>query len=132
LEALHRHVDPVVPANALLTRHLIANLDHDDVKIRDAASRQLARLGDTVVEALERARRGPLTVEARMQIDALLCPKENRLFHDERAWWNIIEMLEQTDSPAAKQLLTRLTRKAPSVRVSREASAAPGRLQRGR
>ncbi len=114
---LQNELRPVEPADVLDTALLIQNLDDDSIKVRNSASRHLASLGESVVAALEKARARPLPLEAQLRIDKLLTPWKERRLREEQAWLRVVEMLEQTSTPEAKNLLASLARKAPSARV---------------
>jgi WD40 repeat protein len=130
LEArLEAQLRAVKPADARLAARLIRELDDASVNVRNGASRQLAGLGESVVRALEKARAGPLPLESQLRIDILLDTAKERRLRDELTWQRVVEMLEQTSSEEAKQLLGLLARKAPSAGVAREAASA---LKRGR
>ncbi len=115
---------PVEPADAVDTAFLIQNLDDDDIAVRNSASRHLARLGESVVATLEKARTRPLSFEAKLRIDKLLAPSKARRLREERAWLRVVEMLEQTSTTEARGMLAYLARNAPNPRVAQEAVAA--------
>jgi hypothetical protein len=107
----------------------IAELDSDDFAVREAASRWLAARGESVKDDLERALGSRPSLEVRSRIDRLLgrlkSPEFARLtLRESRA----VEVLEQLASPEAVRLLRRLSRGGTNARLTREASAALGRM----
>jgi RNA polymerase sigma factor (sigma-70 family) len=118
-------------ADAPQTQRLIADLDSDEFAVRERASGELARLGERAEPALRQAlERGP-SPEGRRRIQDLLgkldaAGSSPGTLSTVRA----VEALEHAGTAEARQLLAKLARGAPGVRLTREAQAALGRLAR--
>jgi hypothetical protein len=108
---------------------LIADLDSDDFKTREKASKELANLGRSAEQALREKLRENTSAELRRRIQELLerldrpedDPVQLRLLR-------AIEVLERLGTPKAKSLLRKLVEAAPDADTAREAQAALQRL----
>jgi hypothetical protein len=128
---LRRRLQPVCRPEPEQLRRLIADLDHRRFAVRERASRELERLGESVEGALSRARAGRPSAEMRRRLDLLLerlrmlrffpSPERLRL---SRA----VDVLEQIGSPEARAILAGLARGDPGADLTVEAKAALGRL----
>jgi WD40 repeat protein len=112
-------------------RELLAKLDDDSPPARNEASRKLGELGDLTESALRKALDGKLSAEAKRRVEALLerldDPAADPLaVRRQRA----VGALELIGSPAARACLEELARGLPAARLTREAKAALGRLDR--
>jgi WD40 repeat protein len=110
---------------------LIADLDNDAFAVREAASRELGRMGESAADALRSAlERGP-SPEVRRRVQALL---EKQQRHDlppeQLRQVRAVEVLEYAGSEGAKELLAELARGAPEARLTREAKASLARMER--
>ncbi len=111
---------------------LIQSLDDDRFAVRERAVRRLQELGDLARPALEKALGVALGLEAKQRIEALL--REGLRIDSSPVRlqiWRSLEVLERIGSPAAQEVLERLTKGAPEARLTREALACLERL-RGR
>jgi hypothetical protein len=114
---------PAPPDRGRLDR-LLAALDSDHFDEREAAVRELARLGLTAEPALVRAAEAASSPEARRRIGGLLEGLEPARLRQVRS----VEVLELAGTPAARQVLEDLARGAPEARLSQEAKASLQRL----
>jgi RNA polymerase sigma factor (sigma-70 family) len=126
---LSRQLRPVAAPPAQRLAQLIAQLDHKRFSMREQASQELEKMGDTVAPALRQALAGRPALEVERRLQALL----NRLDGMQLApavLWQLraIEVLEYVGTPAARQPLERLAAGAPGARPTEEARAALGRL----
>jgi hypothetical protein len=122
-------VAPVLVADGKRLKALIADLDSDQFKVREAATAALGRLGVSAASALRDVLRGSPSLEARRRAERLLAalaPGGER----ERQTARALEVLEQVASPEAVRLLETLAKGAPDARQTREAKAALRRLGR--
>jgi WD40 repeat protein len=121
---------PVVDEKRLA--RLVADLDAGAFEQREAASRELARLGELVEQGLRQALANKPSREAKRRIEELLetldghqLPPET--LRDVRA----VEALEHIGTPAARDLLKELAQGAAEVRQTRDAKASLRRLEKG-
>jgi hypothetical protein len=108
---------------------LIADLDDDDIDVREKASAELAKAGHAAVRALRKARENPASVEARRRLDALLKnaaddappPEQLRLLR-------AVELLERVGTPEAGEVLQALAKGTAGAEPTEAARAAVERL----
>ena len=121
---------PVERAKPERIQQLITDLNSTKYAAREAATRELARLGVEAEPALRRALRDNLSVEAKRRVEALLegpAPRSvpaGELLRRLRA----IHVLEQIGSPEAARILQELAGGAPSARETLDARTADERL----
>jgi RNA polymerase sigma factor (sigma-70 family) len=131
LPLLRAELHPVAAVPEDTLRRLIARLDDDDYAAREAATAELAGLGDVAEPALRKAQQGRTSAEQRQRLAYLLeklgdqAPSPGRL-RDPRA----LEVLEQIGTKEARDVLAALAKGAPSARLTRDARAALERLER--
>jgi WD40 repeat protein len=126
---LRDRVKPTVPADPKILRRLIADLDSGKLDVRSAAVAGLEKLGELAVPALEKARAGDVTLEARRRIENLLGRLHvSPLTAEQIRLVRAVEVLEQSGTPEARQLLKALAQGAPGALVTRQAQAALDRL----
>ena len=108
---------------------LIADLDSDDFKTREHASKELANLGRPAERALRENLKGKPSAELTRRIQELL-DKLDRPEDDpiQLRLLRAIEVLERLGTPKAKRLLRKLVEAAPDADTAREAQAALQRL----
>ena len=104
------------------------DLGSDDFATREAAVRELGKLGDRIEGLLVKGMSGRPSLEAKRRIEALLAkldtPTPERLARS-----RALETLEQIATPDAVNLLEALAGGEPDARLTREAAAV---LNRGR
>jgi hypothetical protein len=107
-------------------RRLIADLDADKFAVRQAAFKELERLGGQAEGALRRALQGKPSVEVVNRVEDLLARmrSSSEALRRRRA----IQVLEYIGSAEASQVLQTLSRGAPGARETREAEEALRRL----
>jgi WD40 repeat protein len=108
---------------------LIGDLDSEQFAVRDAATKELARLGHSAGPKLRAALRDKPTLEKRRRIEALLAPLETHaprpeLLRQSRA----VQALEQIGSRQARELLGALATGSPEAWLTQEAKASLRRL----
>ncbi len=118
-------------ADAATLDHLVGDLDSDRFGVRQKAYADLDRLGETVADGLrERLARAP-SAEVRRRIEQLLEEHDPARVSPERVReMRALEVLEQAGTPEARAVLERLAEGAPAARLTREAKASLGRLER--
>jgi WD40 repeat protein len=119
---------PAVPADEI--RRRIADLDSDAFERREAASADLAALGDQARAAMQAVLQANPSVELRRRAETLLADSGIARSAETRRALRAVEMLERVGSPEARQILEALGQGAPDARQTREVKAALARLSR--
>jgi WD40 repeat protein len=111
---------------------LIADLDADEFVVREKATRELEGIGPRAEAALRRALEGQPSPESRTRAERLLDKlKSGKLPPSpELVGLRVLEALEHSDSPLARQALTEMAADNPESRLAQEAKAALERLAR--
>jgi hypothetical protein len=133
LPLLREHLVPIQPAGEVRIGRLIADLDHDEFLVRNAASRELRELGNGAVPALRQALASRPSLEARRRIEALLADREDsqpRLTPGQLRQVRALGLLEQLGSKEARQMLEALAAGAPDAWLTKEARETLDRLNR--
>jgi WD40 repeat protein len=115
--------------NAKQLARLIAELDNDDFKTRERASKELAKLGRLAKGALTKALEEKPSVEMTRRVQNLL-DRLDRMTEDpqQRLLLRVIEVLERLGTPEARQLLGKLAKEAADPGVAEAATASLERL----
>jgi hypothetical protein len=141
LAAAPKEVVPFVqerikPAAAVDTQKIdqwIQDLDSEKFAVRDQATRELEKLGEQAVPALEKVLAGQPSLETRKRAEQLLEKLSGKVLTTEQVRVvRAVEVLEQAGTREARQLLETLAKGAPGALPTREARAALQRLARGR
>ena len=126
LPFLTDHLTPIPIASPERIRRLIADLDGDEFKQREAASRELARLGSQAESALRAALTSSPSLELRFRVESLLkfrddgwVIKNPETLRSLRAIW----ALQRIGTPEARSLLEKLAAGAPAARQTQDAKA---------
>jgi RNA polymerase sigma factor (sigma-70 family) len=122
------HPASAVSANKIQQR--IADLDSDEFQRREAASAELAALGDRAYAALQAALKANPSVELRKRIQDLLADPGRVRSTETLRQLRAMEVLERIASRETRQILKTLAQGAPDARQTREAKAALARLSR--
>lgn len=124
----HLQAQPGIDPHRLAQR--IADLDSDDFKVREKATRELRTLGELARPALRASLKDRPSLEVRRRVQGLLddlhvgaVPAE--CVRDVRA----VAVLEHISSIEARQLLDRVAAGAPEALLTREAKASLLRLR---
>jgi WD40 repeat protein len=118
-----------LPSAAPRLQQLIADLDSDEFSVREAATQELAGLGQEAVGAMVQAMNARPALEARRRMERLLeglCsqPLTSETLRQERA----IGVLERIGTKAAREILRTLAGGPPEATATQQASAALRRL----
>jgi WD40 repeat protein len=133
LPLLQKHLRPVPHVDASRVARLVADLDHQRYEVRQRSSEELEKLGDLAEPALRRVLQGKPSLEMRQRVEQLVQKIEQPIQEpDQLRALRAIEVLEQIDTPEARQLLERLAKGAPESRLTQEAQAALERLTKQR
>jgi len=128
---LGKHLTPAPNPDAKIVAERIAELDSDDFAIRQRAADKLSKYGDAIIPALQQTLDGKPALEVRRRIQQLLDQARDwtaERLRDHRA----IQVLEHIGTPAAKDVLQRLTTGAPDTLRTEEAKAALRRCSESR
>jgi WD40 repeat protein len=109
---------------------LIADLDDEEFVVRDAASQELAKIGESVVPALQQTLAGRPSPEVKDRIGQLLkqFKDPSKLTPELMRVLEALEVLEQAGTPEARQALEGLARESLLARIMQEVKAAVERL----
>jgi hypothetical protein len=112
-------------------RRLVADLDNDRFAVRQAAARELEKLGGEASPALRQALAGNPSLEVRKGVEELL--SKARFLRSGEVLRGVrgIEVLERIGTPEAREVLGSLAEGSPEVRLTREAQVSLERLARG-
>jgi WD40 repeat protein len=131
VQFLHKQLPPVPPPDEAEMKRLLADLDADQYRVRQKASKALARLHDRARPSLEQVLRGKPTLELRQRVELLLKHLDGPVTRPE-VWRGLraVEVLEQIGTAEARQLLTALAKGLPEARLTQEAKASLKRLSK--
>ncbi len=130
IEFLGKQLAPVTVVDPKRIAALVVELGDRDFRIREAAGRSLAELGETAEPALIQAAGGE-SLEVRTRAEALLISlsKPNASAGGARAM-RALAALEYAGGPEAVRLLIRYAAGDPGARLTRQAKAALERFAR--
>ena len=121
-----RKIPARLPDAKRLARWL-TDLDSEQFKVREEATRELEKLGDAVAPALRQALTGDMTLERKKRLEALL----HTYATSQRLWTLLaVQVLEQLGTRPSRELLARLADGVPEALLTQEAKAAIDRLAR--
>lgn len=106
----------------------IAELDDDSFKIREKATRELARTGQDAADALRHALDNNPSPEAKRRIEDLLSRLKMTRYSQRLRALRVIEVLERIGTPQAKELLHELAGKPLSDELKEEVQASLRRM----
>jgi hypothetical protein len=127
---LRERLRPARASAAGELRRLIAGLDAAGFAEREAAEQRLAELGELADAALREALAGRPSAEVKRRVDRLLAEPRLVVAAEARRHLRGVRLLEGIGSAEARRVLQRLAGGVPEARLTREATAALGRLQR--
>lgn len=123
---LRRKLRPIEVMDATRVPRLITDLDSDRFAVRQAATRELSKLGDRAEVQLRATLAGQPTLETRRRIEDLLRDVKLQQLYVPRA----ILVLERIATPDARQILQDLTKGDAAAWQTRTARAALERVSR--
>ena len=108
---------------------LIADLNSEQFKIRDLATKELGKFGELAGPALEKAHDGNVSLEVKQRLKLLLDKLDtSRVSAELLRQVRAVEALEIIGTPEARQLLAVLADGASGARQTKQAQAAIARL----
>jgi hypothetical protein len=120
---------PTVPPGRL--ERLLADLDSDIFAVRSKASEDLEGLDDVAEPSLSKALRDAPSTEVRVQAERLIAKLEAPVPPaGQLRVLRALAVLEHSGTPEARRVLEKLAQGATEARLTREAKAALGRLER--
>ena len=132
LPDLRERVRPFAVESARMAE-LVRDLDHNAFPVREAATKELAALGELAEPVLRNVLDRQPTLEARRRIEPLLQRIEDgRLPPEQLRQLRAIEVLEHIGNAEARRVLENLAQGAPGFRLTREAWSSLERLGRRR
>ncbi len=128
---LSKHLQPVPPPDQAQLKKLIKDLDSPRFQDRERAMTQLERMGALAKDRLLKALNEKPSLETRRRLEKLLDKLSTfTLSGEELRTWRALEVLELIGNAAARQVLQRMAKGAPSVWQTEEARAALDRLSK--
>jgi RNA polymerase sigma factor (sigma-70 family) len=125
---LKKHLPPAPRPDDQAVARWIADLDSDSFMVRQNASKELAKLGDTLTPALHKALADKPPLEMRRRLQQLL--DQSRAWTPERLRHHrAIQVLEHMRTPAAREALQTLADGTPQTQRTDEAKAALRRIE---
>ncbi len=129
---LRKHLQPVLPADKEMQKQVgqwLTDLDSRQFNLREQATEELEKLGESVGPALQSALKGKLSPESRRRVERLLQKMEGlRPSQDLLRSLRVIEVLEHIGTPEAREVLKTLASGVPEARLTQEAKGSLKRL----
>jgi WD40 repeat protein len=128
VKLLAQHLKPAAPIDTKGIDAWLRDLDSDDFAVRERATRELERLGEQAVPALERFLTGKPSLEARRRVERVVGKSSDRTREHLRRI-RALEALERIGNDDARRLLEALAKGATDAWLTREARASLGRMR---
>lgn len=128
---LRTHLRPVDPMGEKRLQQWIADLDHDQLAIREKATTELKNAGAAALHAMRKALAAKPSLETRRRLEPLIEMQEREEWSSTPENLRIrraMEVLERVGTKQAKDVLTMLANGAPGAWLTRDAKAALERL----
>jgi len=130
LPYIAKRVQPVPAVDPNRLTQLVEDLDSNRFAVRQKASVELERLGETAAKPLREALKARPALETARRIEKLLALLEAGLAPERLRTLRTIEALEAMRSVDALPILEKLAAGAPGVRETEDAAASVARLKR--
>jgi len=128
---LRDRVRPVPEPDPKRLARLLADLDSQEFTAREKATRELGELGEVAEPALRQALDKQPSLETRQRVERLLKEMEGPVTSLSRLQvLRAVEVLEQAGTAEARAALKVLADGAAAARLTQEARAALGRLEK--
>jgi hypothetical protein len=131
VDYLRSRMAPVPVVDEERLKRLIADLESDQFAVRDNASRELEKLGESALQALRKAIEDHPGLETRRRLDSLIEMQEGEEWKpsaERRRIRRALEVLERAGTAEARRVLTTLASGAPGAWLTLDAKAALERL----
>jgi len=130
IAALKERLRPVRPADPERLARLLKELDSDDFAVRDAASRELEKLGDVAGPAVRQALARPgVSLEPRRRLETISASLEE-ISGERLRSLRAVEVLELCGNEEAREMLKKLAAGAEGARLTEEAKMVLKRYAR--
>jgi RNA polymerase sigma factor (sigma-70 family) len=130
---LRTRLTPVAVVEEKRLTRLIADLDSGQFAVREKAARELEQLDEAAAHACRQALEGRPSAEVRRRLEALVEKQSRQKWDPSRERLRALrtlEVLEFLGTPEARQVLKSLGAGAPDARLTRDAKASLGRVDR--
>jgi HEAT repeat protein len=118
-------VKPAVPLDKKRVENLLGLLDDDQFQVRDKATRELLKIGEGIVPALDKGLEANAPAETRRRLEELRGKLTGMVLQGERLQaFRAIEILELIGTPEARQVLQSLAAGTPGALITISAQAA--------
>ena len=122
---MNAHVEPAVGIDAAKVDQWIRDLDSTNFKKRAAAAKELDKLGELAIPALQKALAERPSLEIRRRLEPMLDELTGSILTPEQIRVvRAIEVLDKIGTPEARQVLERLASGAAGSLTTRQAQAA--------
>jgi RNA polymerase sigma factor (sigma-70 family) len=125
---LRNHLQPVAEVDGKRVQRLLADLDSEEFMVREAATKELVKLGEQVEPGLRRVLEGKPSLEVRKRVEWLLSAPPTAPPAATLRTLRAIQILEWVATPEARHVLQKLSAGAPAARATRAAKASLERL----
>jgi dipeptidyl aminopeptidase/acylaminoacyl peptidase len=127
---LKERLRPVPSAEPDRVRRWVADLDSDDFKVRDAATRELISLDRQIEPELRKVLEGQPSPEVRRRVETLLRALEQSPSGKLLGWLRAVRVLERVGTSEAREVLRALAEGSAKARLTQEAKATLERMNR--
>jgi WD40 repeat protein len=125
---LRDRLKPFALADSDKVRKLIADLDGDKFEVREAAAKELKKLGSHAGVEIEQALKGTLPEETRRKLESIANDLREAIEPETLRSLRAIMVLEKIATPEAREVLDALARGTAGVQETDDAKAALKRL----
>jgi WD40 repeat protein len=122
---IKEQLKPAKPFDQKRTLELLKNLDSEEFKTRDSATKELLKLDEQIVPALDKALAANPSLESKRRLEGVRDKLTAIVLQGERLRdYRAIEVLERIGTPEARQVLQELAKGAPGALITSSAQAA--------
>lgn len=125
---LQRHLDPISRADAGKIQHAIADLNSGKFTVRQAATKELLKIGAQVIAPIQKAMAGDIPLETRRRLEDIVNKLAGVPGAETLRNIRAIMVLERIGTPEARAVLTNIAAGAPGAHETDEAKASLDRL----
>jgi hypothetical protein len=122
---IKERLKPAAPLDMKRVEELVKQLDSDQFKVRDTATKDLQKLDEQIVLALDKALAANPSLESKQRLEGLRGKLTGIVLQGERLRaYRAIEVLERIGTREARQVLQELAKGAPGALITTSAQAA--------